>query len=252
MKKITLLFCLSFVILLSACKTNKTALNLKSTTYLNIDTLSSSYIQMTKLIEPYKTNLDKEMKAVLGKVEKDLNKAKPEGTLCNFVADAVLSTARNKYKGNIDFCIVNFGGIRINMIPEGNITKGKVYELMPFDNTLSVVEVDGNSLAKIFDKIASDGGWPVSKEIKMYIVDSSKVDKLYINNELLNYDKQYSVLMSDYLANGGDKLGFLKDVKRYDMPLLFRDAILEYIDNETKKGHTLDANIEGRILFHKK
>lgn len=86
----------------------------------------------------------------------------------------------------------------------------------------------------------------------MYIVDSSKVDKLYINNELLNYDKQYSVLMSDYLANGGDKLGFLKDVKRYDMPLLFRDAILEYIDNETKKGHTLDANIEGRILFHKK
>ena len=44
---------------------------------------------------------------------------------------------------------MNHGGIR-SYIPKGNITTGKIFELMPFDNLIVLQEVKGSVLQQFF------------------------------------------------------------------------------------------------------
>ena len=51
---------------------------------------------------------------------------------------------------NVDFVVLNYGGLRIQSMAAGPITMSKVYELMPFDNTLVVVDLLGSELNDLF------------------------------------------------------------------------------------------------------
>ncbi len=196
------------------------------------------------MVEPYKARLDAEMNKVIGKTERELMKAKPESPMGNFVADLIYEKGKDYYDKNIDFAIVNYGGLRIPNLPKGDITKGRIFELMPFDNMLVVVEMDATTLRQLFGVMATNGGWPISKGVNYGIKEGQTVDIL-IHDSPIEEDKVYKVIMSDYLANGGDKLFFLVDKKRDNLGVLFRDAMLEYIIEQ--EGATIDAKVEGRV-----
>jgi 2',3'-cyclic-nucleotide 2'-phosphodiesterase (5'-nucleotidase family) len=68
---------------------------------------------MWKEISPFRDSLKKEMDEVIGVNDSVLVKAQPEGTLGNFVADALLFQSRKVLQTEIDFSVVNNGGIRI-------------------------------------------------------------------------------------------------------------------------------------------
>ena len=73
---------------------------------------------------------------------------------------------------------------------------------MPFENILTTVKFEGNDLQSFFDYIAANGGDPISGAT--FKIKNKKAQDIKINGKPLNLDQSYTVLTSDYIANGGD------------------------------------------------
>ncbi|WMX16670.1 MULTISPECIES: 5'-nucleotidase C-terminal domain-containing protein [unclassified Aureispira] len=218
--------------------------------YQEIKTIEGEDTSIVSLIAPYKKDMEKEMNTVIGEMAKMLTKAQPESTLGNWATDLVHQKCEDYLDRKIDFAVLNYGGLRITSIPKGPVTKGKIFELMPFDNLLVVIEMKGSELPALFNHIAANGGWPLSKQIEMTAHRNKAVD-VRINGRKVENDRIYSFATNDYIANGGDKCTFLKDKKQIPTGVLFRDAILQYVQEQTKAGKKLDANLSKRIFVLK-
>lgn len=194
-------------------------------------------------IAPYKQQLGQEMNTVIGEIATTLTKAQPESTLGNWSADVVQAQAQKYTQQEVSFAVLNYGGLRIPSLPKGPLRKGKIYELMPFDNYIVLVKMRGSELPLLFDHIAAKGGWPISQELKLVIQDN-KTTKALLNGKELDYNKDYYVATNDYLAKGGDQCSFFVDKEKIKTGVLIREAMLTYVKESQAP---MSASIEGRI-----
>lgn len=203
--------------------------------------------QILNIIKPYKMQFESEMGAAVGIAAYELPKKKPEGILNNFLADAILEVCENKSEQAIDFCVLNYGGIRLPALPKGNISKSTIYELLPFDNYMTVLNMSSDRLQQFFDHIALKGGWPVSKQVqfKLDTLQNKAVD-IKINGERLDSNRNYQVAMPDYIANGGDECSMLKTIPQQNLNILLRDAMLKYLKTH---NDTIAPILEKRIIY---
>ncbi|MFY7964781.1 MAG: 5'-nucleotidase C-terminal domain-containing protein [Chitinophagaceae bacterium] len=217
--------------------------NYKIDTQSNID---STYI---KLLMPYKDSLDKSMNEVIGFSVYGLFKKQPESTVGNFMTDAIKLMAEKKYNKKVDAAFVNFGGIR-SYIPKGDITVGKIFELMPFDNLVVLQELSGIKLKAFINRVCEKGGWPVSQGLTYVIKDKTAIEIL-INGIPINDNTVYTIANSDYIANGGDNCDMLKNIPKQNINYLMRDALIEYTRLKTAEGKPIDAKLENRVIYGK-
>ncbi|MGB1315276.1 MAG: 5'-nucleotidase C-terminal domain-containing protein [Chitinophagales bacterium] len=210
---------------------------------VEIDSTLKSNSHIVEIIEPYKSTLSLTMNEVVCKTGSVLSKSKPESKLGNLVADATFFESEKYFGIKPDFAIVNYGGIRIPSLPKGDISLGKIYELMPFDNYLNLVYIKGNILQEVCDLIALNGGWPVSG--LSFTIRNQKAEAIKIQGKQLDHNIVYKLAISDYLANGGDNMSMLKTLKREKSNLLLRDAFIQHFKAETS---FIDAEIENRII----
>jgi 2',3'-cyclic-nucleotide 2'-phosphodiesterase (5'-nucleotidase family) len=214
--------------------------------------IDSSYSKDTSLLtflRPYSKGVRSVMDVVIGKLTTTLETKTPEGTLGNFAADAMLEMAKKVYKRNVDIAIVNYSGLRVDIIPAGPITLGKMYELMPFDNLLVLQQLKGTELQQLLDLIASKNGWPIAG-VKMQIKDGKAVN-VTVNSKRLDATAIYTIATTDYTANGGEGISVLKSVKQISNGYLFRDALIDYVKDKTSKGQTISESIENRTVYAK-
>ena len=205
----------------------------------------ASDAQIDSLIYPYKAQLDSTMNAVLAICDTELTKNRPSSSLGNFFSDAIKYETEKRTGAAVDLVIINYGGIRLNMIPAGNITLGKVYELMPFDNQLVVLKIHGDTLATILDYIASQGGWPVSGV--NFTIKKNNAVNIFIGDKAFDITQTYTLAVSDYIANGGDNLSMLKNIPQQKINYLVRDALIDYLKDLTKAGKKIVSNNTQRI-----
>ena len=214
--------------------------------HLPIDSTITEQQQAKQLIEPYKIALDSEMNEVLviSTIEFPKEKSKPETLLGNLVADLSLEIITKKFsETKIDFCLLNNGGLRTSL-PKGEITRGKIFELMPFDNELVVVTINKDSLKTLIHYLNKIGGQPLSGATFDF---NLPVDSVF---NQLNKTTPLKILTSDYLAQGGDNMiFFLNPVKYETTGIKLRDAIIEYCISEHKKGNQVSSKLDGRIRF---
>jgi 2',3'-cyclic-nucleotide 2'-phosphodiesterase (5'-nucleotidase family) len=118
---------------------------------------------------------------------------------------------------------------------------------MPFDNAMTMVYVSGKNLKQLFEKIAQKKGWPVSEGVSLQIQDG-KLINCYLRGQEIDDAKTYRLIVSDYLANGGDECAFLKPLPHFNLKELFRDVIISEIKNMNSKGEKISSSIDGRIL----
>ncbi|MBI2966850.1 MAG: 5'-nucleotidase C-terminal domain-containing protein [Bacteroidetes bacterium] len=206
-----------------------------------------------KMISPYKTAIDSEMNEIIGTSAVVMTKGEPEGLLGNFVADLTLFIARRQYRPddsiNIDFCFLNNGGLRRDL-PQGKINKGIIFELMPFENTLVILTLSGQNTYDLIRRIAAMGGMPVAG-IRFGIKDKNPVS-ITLDSKPFDLNRNYKIVTSDYLAEGGENFSFLKNPVRYEtIGIKLRDAIIEYILMQTGKGNELNPTLDGRIYYEK-
>jgi len=227
-----------------SCSTSYQSQSLEYKTYRINDSLQSDPA-LKQFLQPYADNVNKTMNDVVGVADISLEKKQPEGTLGNFMVDAFFSMAAEKYNTKVDAAFLNFGGIRLPQLPAGNVTTGKVFELMPFDNLLILQKLKGNVLQQLLDLGASKGGWPVAG-ITMQIKDKKAVNVI-IGGKPLDPDAVYTTVNSDFMANGGDNADMLRDVPQITNGYLMRDAIFDYIKKLKSQGKNISAKIENRV-----
>ena len=197
------------------------------------------------LLSPYSASLNASMNEVIATVAVNLEKKQPEGTLGNLMADVMLNAARKKFSQPVDIGLMNYGGIRLNQIPPGPLTCGKIFELSPFDNTIVLLTMKGSVLKQFLDHVASRGGWPVAG-MQMQISEK-KASNITIGGRPLDENAQYTVALPDYTANGGDDSFMLKGLPRQDRGFLYRDALQEYFAQLQKEGKSITSSVEGRV-----
>jgi len=200
---------------------------------------------ITTMIDPYKSELDAKMNRVIGTLTTTLEKARPEGTLNNWMTDIIHDRAQYYYGAKVDFTLQNYGGIRVNSIAAGDIVVRKIYELMPFDNKIVIVKLNGPLMDQMFDQIARNGGWPVSSSVRMTISEDNMVEDVKINGKPIDPDRIYTVALPDYVANGGGGSDFLKPLHQHETGWNVREAIIDYLENHNEP---MSAKLENRIV----
>ncbi|MBL7817432.1 MAG: 5'-nucleotidase C-terminal domain-containing protein [Saprospiraceae bacterium] len=240
----TLVLCLLFV---AACTPTKIFIADERVSYHRMktaDTLTGDP-SVEKLIAPYRSKLEVTMNEVIGQAAQELTHATPEGLMGNWAADLIHRQTEAIYGKKIDFTLLNQSGLRIKSIAKGDVTRSKMYELMPFDNQITVLQGSGADVEKLFQTVVAKGGWPISHatcEIHP-MPDAPLAKNIRIGGEPLQQEKIYTFALPDYIANGGDNTQ-LSGLKRTDLNKLMRDAFIEGVQKEK----ILDAKLEGRII----
>ncbi len=213
--------------------------------YTIADTARKSQPLVT-MLQYYKIGVDTVMQEVIGTTDIPLTKAQPECLLGNFITDAQLKAAK-KLDPKVVGSVCNYGGIRQSFIAPGNITRGKMYELMPFDNMVTIVEISGANLKKLCDLMAKSRGWPVSG-ISFKIKNKEATDIL-LDGKPVNDHIYYKVVMSDYIAKGGDNCDFLMSSSKKFTSIFIRDAMIDYVKELQAQGKPLHPEIENRVSY---
>lgn len=169
-----------------------------------------------------------------------------ETNLGNLVADVMREAT------GADIAITNGGGIRASL-PEGDITIGDIYTVLPFDNTLSVIEVTGRDLLAALEFSVrlypeQNGGFLQVSGLTFAInprMTNKRVFNVRVNGEILEMEKLYTVATNDFLAVGGDGYEVLANGSIVsETGLMLRDVMVEYF----QKHGVVDAPADGRII----
>ncbi len=129
-----------------------------------------------------------------------------EAAIGNLIAEA------NLYYSGADVALTNGGGIRAS-IDVGEITKGEVLTVLPYGNTVTVIELSGADIqAAIEHGIDSypetKGAFPhiagMTVEFDASKEAGSRVTKIMIAGTALVAGQTYTVAINDFLAGGGD------------------------------------------------
>jgi 2',3'-cyclic-nucleotide 2'-phosphodiesterase (5'-nucleotidase family) len=188
------------------------------------------------MIDPYRDSMQVEMNEVIAHAEVDFIVERPCGNLNNWVADAAFVSQTKTVRMAIPIiCLLNTGGIRATL-NQGDITRADIFKIMPFDNELVWVKMPVSSIPKIEVYLKNSGGEPIANT---QMVNG----KLEING-LTAETKEFVIITSDYLFNGGDKMTFFKENLEVTFTgKLLRDALLE----EAQIQGTLNNVTENRM-----
>jgi 2',3'-cyclic-nucleotide 2'-phosphodiesterase (5'-nucleotidase family) len=249
MKKIWILFFFSFLII--ACKNNSYEVSKINAKQLKIGNEVKQDSSIIQLFTPYKKKMTNEITKSLSFSPKILERTDGnlQSTLGNLVADLSYEKAnelfKNKTGKTVDFSMSNYGGIRA-AIMKGDVTVSNAFELMPFDNTLVVVELNYDKIKALFNYfVAKKRAHPLSKNIQLTIKNDSY--NVLINGKAIKKDRTYFIATSNYLQKGGDGMIFFSEPESlFDSNFLIRDAIVDYFESKD----TLSANLDNRVIIN--
>ena len=141
--------------------------------------------------------------------------------------------------------MLNHGGIRA-VIPKGDVTTRTAFEVMPFENSLFIVGLNGKEIKTLAEYIIKEKKPHPLYGMKIYINKStSAINKIEINNQPLDENRIYYVGTSDYLANGGDNMTFFKDSKiKFDMEYKLRNMMIDFFRDELSSSEQENINVD--------
>lgn len=217
------------------------------------------------ILAPYKTDVDElkssetgaETNVVLDGVRENVRTG--ETNLGNIIADGMLSAAQ-KIDGEVVAAVQNAGGIRTS-IDVGPITYGEAITVLPFGNSLAIMNLTG---AEIYEALehgvsayptASGGFLQVSG--MLYTFDEtapagSRIMEAYFEDgdSYVEIDPSlnYKIATNVYTAKGGDD--FKVFAKAYEEGRVSEPGNIDYITfiDQLLKMSPVNAEVEGRIL----
>jgi len=233
-----------------ACQKNKRELYSVKGQQISTDSTVTDNKNVSDFIAPFKKHLNNRLDSVLCKTPIDLTRddGKLESSLGNLMADICFTQGNPVYKKltnkEVDFVLFNYGGIRAP-IAKGNITARNAFEVMPFENELVVAELSGEKTAALLQYLyKSKLAHPIAN-LRLKLNKDSYQDVL-INGFPFDITKNYHVLTSDYLQEGGDKMNFFKDpISLHKTDYKIRNVMIDYF----KKTDSIIPNLDNRFTY---
>lgn len=163
--------------------------------------------RLLETLAPYRSKVDSLMSIRLAKASAPLDKQ----SIINIFSDLVLERGKKLVGEPVDMAILNNGGIR-NTLPEGTVSEGHIIMVLPFENTIEVVKIKGEALARVLAQMGKRPMNGVSGNVDVtYNPELGECTEIKINGKPLNPDRYYNVATIDYLAEGGDYLSAMKE-----------------------------------------
>jgi 2',3'-cyclic-nucleotide 2'-phosphodiesterase (5'-nucleotidase family) len=155
--------------------------------------------------------------------------------------------------GAADFAFTNSGGLRAD-IDAGEITFGELFTMMPFDNTLVVVELTGDEVIDVLEEgITGDHGVIQVSGLQFTfnydLPAGSRIigDVIDLSTSLpLEPTATYLVAVNDFMAAGGDEYYTLAANPQINTYLLVRDLLVDWV-KDNSPFTAPDPAIENRI-----
>ena len=168
-----------------------------------------------------------------------------EGLIGDIVSDAMRAGS------GADIALANSGGLRADMDP-GDITRGSIYEVMPFDNTVFTMGLTAREVRMALEQALKFGRVTQVSGIR-YRFDSKRpaLDRVLELTDAkgapLDSTKTFKVAVNDFMATGGDNYDVLSGGKdRQPTSLLVREALETYVSGLGAEG-PLSLTLDGRI-----
>jgi 2',3'-cyclic-nucleotide 2'-phosphodiesterase/3'-nucleotidase len=150
-----------------------------------------------------------------------------------------------------DIAMQNSGGLRADL-PEGVITRGDVYEVLPFENTIVTVDLNGAEVKQLFEDGLAGNRVPVVGGVKFgYDLDRPAGQRLIsitlADGSPLDDHRTYKVAANNFMATGGDGYTTLaKGRNLKDTGVSVRDLLEAFIQAKCVNGGAIDYQPEHR------
>ena len=235
---------------LSGCRQKPPALSRIEATQARIDSTLLPDDSLAAFIRPYHDHVNEVLDAPLAYAPALLSKKDGvlNTSLGNLLADIVLQESDTLYRRqagkNVDFAVLNFGGIR-SVISEGPVTERTSYEVMPFENTIYVVAMRGRAIRDLVSfLIQADVPHPIAG-LQIELSPDGSLRSVTIGGKPFDEEQTYYVATSNYLVGGGDGMGFFRGAtEAVDTGYLIRNAMTDYF----KRTDTLRASVDDRFI----
>ena len=169
-----------------------------------------------------------------------------ESALGNLVTDAMRAAV------GADIAFQNSGGLRADLA-EGVVTRGSIYEVMPFDNTIVTLELTGAEVARVLEDGLRTGRVHQLSGLKVTF-DTSRPEMQRVTSlkaadgAPFDTSRVWKIAVNNFMADGGDESLTLASRKgKRDTQILVRDALEEFVKARCAGGGELDYKPEGRI-----
>jgi 2',3'-cyclic-nucleotide 2'-phosphodiesterase (5'-nucleotidase family) len=210
--------------------------------------------EIEKLLAPYSAKV-RALSLVIGRLELPLKKEPVgAGPLGNFVTDGIKTYAEQKLGRPVTLAVTNAGGLRKNLISAGELRASDIFELLPFENALMVVELSGANLLKLLPPLVRDAQsgarlqYKWNDQIRPEFLSGKLIDEQGHEQEI-DPNKTYRIVTIDYLLKvGGGAYAVLKEAKSVTpLNITIRDAMMEYVKSEAAKG-VLRPHVDDRYV----
>ncbi|WP_394137793.1 bifunctional 2',3'-cyclic-nucleotide 2'-phosphodiesterase/3'-nucleotidase [Cytobacillus oceanisediminis] len=202
-------------------------------------------VEIKQMLDTYIADVAPILNEVIGYtstgISRDTN-ADGESPMGNLIADSMIEQT------GTDFAFMNSGGVRAS-IDAGEITWKEAFTVQPFGNDLVTLTLTGAQIKELFEQ-----QWG-SKERIMHVsglkvtYDSSKeagdriVSLVKSDGTDIDPNKEYTVTVNNYMADGGDGYSVLLNGKNRTVDIVDLDALINYI----KAREEINPAVEGRI-----
>ncbi len=190
------------------------------------DMLNDYEFEMKKLL-----NVDE----IIGKSTDTLLRREISGAsspLGNLVSDAMME----REFIDVDFAITNTLGIRADL-PKGDIKVQKIYEIFPFNNSVTTMSLSGVEVQELLDYVAhhsAERGCATQVQVSgiSFTMNCRKgvAEDIIISGQPLNDFGVYSIATNDYMADGGSGFTMLARVpSKTNTGIEIRNLVMDYI-----------------------
>ncbi len=192
--------------------------------------------------------LDKKMEIIVGKAKEDISNHPGTGNngVDSYLGDLFCDIV--KQATGAEIAVINSGAIRTG-IQKGNITNRVIEEILPFQNKIMKVKVDGKFLEKLVRKSLKENsslfqysGLKVKYSFKN---NRAKIFEISVNRKPLKRDQIYTLAVPDFIANGNSEGYLFKKIedKTVYSDTYLADYFVKYV-KEHKDGIQKPAEVE--------
>lgn len=193
---------------------------------------------MLNVLEKYSAQINDLKKQMVGVSKVSLNVTKCQLNECNIgnmVTDAYVYSRAKQYDGSYwtdaPIGLVQAAGIR-DSVCAGNISAFELNAIIPYNNSLVVVNVTGASLLQAFEhsvseypmgsnyflqisgaKVVYNIAKPRGQRVKSLMVLCSDCDIPFYSE--IDPNRMYGVVLTSYLHQGGDNFGMFKVILNF-------------------------------------
>lgn len=175
-----------------------------------------------------------------------------EHLLGYWICDALRARAAQVANTEVAFAIANRGGIRANLKP-GKLRVGDIFEVMPFENEVILVDLTGEQLIQVVrEGLLSRSGEPISgvKATLEGPPEHAVLTVTWADGRAIDPKATVRIATSDYLYGSGDTMPTLRKGRNpFTTGLTIRQVLLDVCKGLNDQHQPLLPPPGGRYVF---